>query len=398
MTMRVIEAIAANPEFRRLRRDLHAHPELGFQEERTAALVADCLQRWGYELTRGVGRTGVVGTLKRGSGRRRIGLRADMDALPMQEANDFEHRSRHDGRMHACGHDGHTAILLAAAWHLAQRGEFDGTLHCIFQPAEEGGQAGARAMIEDGLFERFPCDAVFGLHNWPGKAVGSFGVRPGPFMSSSNRFRIDLVGKGAHASQPDWGVDPLVCAGQILAALQTIVSRNRAPDDAAVLSVTQIHGGDAVNVIPESAWLGGTVRTQSTATLDMIERRMGEIVEGSAAAFGCSATLKFERNYPALVNDPEQTAFAVEVMQALVGRENVDENAPRLMGSEDFSFMLQARPGCYVLLGNGDGDHRLPGHGSGPCLVHNPSYDFNDELIPIGASYFVRLVERFLAR
>jgi amidohydrolase len=395
--MHLIEAIAANPEFRRIRRDLHAHPELGFQEERTAALVARCLQGWGYEVTRGVGRTGVVGTLRRGSGRRRIGLRADMDALPMQEANDFEHRSRHDGRMHACGHDGHTAMLLAAAWYLAKHGEFDGTLHCIFQPAEEGGQAGARAMIEDGLFERFPCDAVFGLHNWPGKAVGSFGVRPGPFMSSSNRFRIDIVGKGAHASQPDWGIDPVPCVGQILMGLQTIVSRNRAPDDAAVLSVTQIHGGDAVNVIPDSAWLGGTVRTQSTATLDMIERRMNEIVQGSAAAYGCSATLKFERNYPALVNDPAQTAFAVEVMKEVAGPDNVDANAPRLMGSEDFSFMLQARPGCYALLGNGGGEHRLPGHGPGPCLVHNPSYDFNDELIPIGATYFVRLVERFLA-
>ena len=396
-TMPLIEAIAANPEFRRIRRDLHAHPELGFQEERTAGIVADCLRRWGYEVTRGVGRTGVVGTLTRGAGRRRIGLRADMDALPLQEANTFEHRSQHDGRMHACGHDGHTTMLLAAAWHLAAHGRFDGTLHCIFQPAEEGGQAGARAMIEDGLFERFPCDAVFGLHNWPGQAVGRFGVRAGPFMSSSNRFRIEISGKGAHASQPDWGTDPLPCAAQILLALQTIVSRNRAPDDAAVLSVTQLHGGDAVNVIPDGAWLGGTVRTQSTATLDMIERRLHEIVQGSAAAFGCSATLTFERNYPALVNDPEQTAFAVEVMQEVAGAGQVDANAPRLMGSEDFSFMLQTRPGCYALLGNGTGEHRLAGHGPGPCLVHNPSYDFNDELIPIGASYFVRLVERFLA-
>ncbi|GAB2491040.1 M20 aminoacylase family protein [Comamonas humi] len=396
--MPIIEAIAANPEFRRIRRDLHAHPELGFQEERTSSLVAECLERWGFQVTRYVGGTGVVGTLARGTGRHSIGLRADMDALPMQEANTFEHRSRHDGRMHACGHDGHTAVLLAAAWYLASSGDFNGTLHCIFQPAEEGGQAGARAMIEDGLFERFPCDAVFGLHNMPGRVVGSFGVRSGPFMSSSNRFRIDVKGKGAHASQPDTGVDPLVCAGQIFTGLQTIIARNRMPDDAAVLSVTQFHGGDAVNVIPDSAWLGGTVRTQSDGTLDMIERRMHEIVQGSASAYGCAATLNFERSYPALVNDPQQTAFATEVMREIAGAENVDANAPRLTNSEDFAFMLQARPGCYVLLGNGKGEHRLPGHGPGPCLVHNPSYDFNDALIPVGASYFVRLAERFLVQ
>lgn len=394
--MPIIQAIADNPEFRQIRRDLHAHPELGFQEERTSALVADYLLHWGYEVTRGVGGTGVVGTLRRGSGGRSIGLRADMDALPMQELNTFEHRSQHAGRMHACGHDGHTATLLAAAWHLAQSGKFDGTLHCIFQPAEEGGQAGARAMIEDGLFERFDCDAVFGLHNAPGRAVGSFGVRAGPFMSSSNRFRIDVQGKGAHASQPDTGVDPLMCAGQILIGLQTIISRNRTPDDAAVLSVTQIHGGDAVNVIPDGAWLGGTVRTQSASTLDMIEQRMKHIVQGSAIAYGCEARLHFERNYPALVNDPEQTAFAVSVMREVVGIEQVDDNAPRLSNSEDFAFMLQQRPGCYVLLGNGEGEHRLPGHGPGPCQVHNPSYDFNDALIPVGASYFARLVESFL--
>lgn len=397
--MRVIQAIADNPEFRCIRRDLHRHPELGFQEERTSGIVAECLQRWGYRVTRCVGGTGVVGTITRGgssAGQRSIGLRADMDALPMQEANAFEHRSLHDGRMHACGHDGHTATLLAAAWHLATAGEFEGTLHCIFQPAEEGGQAGARAMIEDGLFERFPCDAIFGLHNAPGRTVGSFGVRSGPFMSSSNRFRIDVQGKGAHASQPDTGIDPLICVGQILMGLQTIVSRNRSPDDAAVLSVTQLHGGDAVNVIPDSAWLGGTVRAQSISTLDMVERRMQEVVRGCATACGCEATLHFERSYPALVNDPDQTAFAVGVMQEVVGVDNVDANVPRLTNSEDFAFMLQARPGCYALLGNGDGNHRLPGHGAGPCLVHNPSYDFNDELIPIGASYFVRLVEKFL--
>ena len=396
----ILGTISANPAFRDIRRDLHAHPEIGFEEHRTASLVARELAAWGWQVTTGIGGTGVVGTLTRGTSGtgRSIGLRADMDALAMPEANAFAHKSQHDNRMHACGHDGHTAILLATAWYLAHHAQFDGTIHCIFQPAEEGGQAGARAMIEDGLFERFPCDAVFALHNWPDLPVGSLGVRAGPFMGSSNRFRIDIAGKGAHASQPELSVDPLVCAGHILLALQTVISRNRAPDEPAVLSVTQIHGGDAVNVIPQQAWLGGTVRTHRDDTLDMIERRIGEITDGAAATFGCTATLTFERCYPSLVNDEEQTRFAVDVMREVAGADRVSDNMARLMGSEDFSFMLAERPGCYVLLGNGAGAHREPGHGPGPCRLHNPSYDFNDDAIPLGAAYFVRLAQRFLAR
>lgn len=393
----ITSAIAANPLFAEIRRDLHRHPEIGFQEHRTAERVASELAAWGWEVHTGIGGTGVVGTLKRGTGTRRIGLRADMDALAMQEENRFGHHSQHASRMHGCGHDGHTAILLATAWYLATQGQFDGTVHCIFQPAEEGGQAGAKAMIDDGLFERFPCDAVFALHNWPDLPVGAMGTRAGPFMASSNRFRIDIQGKGAHASQPELGVDPLICAGHILLALQSVISRNRAPDEPAVLSVTQIHGGDAVNVIPQQAWLGGTVRTHRAGTLDMIERRMKELVAGSGATFGCEATLTFERCYPSLVNDEAQTRFALDVMREVAGADNVHPEMARLMGSEDFSFMLEAKPGSYILLGNGAGEHREDGHGPGPCRLHNPSYDFNDAIIPLGASYFVTLARRFLA-
>lgn len=389
----VLAAVGGEPEFAALRRDLHAHPELGFAEHRTAAEVARRLESWGYTVTTGIGGTGVVGTLRRGMGTGSLGLRADMDALPMQEANTFAHRSRHDGRMHACGHDGHTTILLAAAWYLARYGRFDGTLHCFFQPAEEGGQAGARAMIEDGLFTRFPCDRVFALHNWPGQPAGWWGLRSGPFMASSNRFEIVVQGKGGHASRPDWTVDPLPAAAQILLGLQTVISRNRSPEDAAVLSVTQIHGGDAVNVIPDQARLAGTVRTHDAATLELIETRMRDIVTGIGSAHGCEARLVFERNYPSLVNDPDASEAAARVLASLEGMQHLDTEAPRMMNAEDFAFMLEQVPGAYVLLGNGDGSHRDAGHGLGPCLVHNPSYDFNDALLPLGAEYFVALVE-----
>lgn len=392
----ILAAIGANPLFKEIRRDLHRHPEIGFQEHRTAERVARELADWGWAVHTGIGGTGVVATLKRGDSTKAIGLRADMDALAMQEANTFEHHSRHANCMHGCGHDGHTAILLAAAWYLAKSADFDGTVHCIFQPAEEGGQAGAKAMIDDGLFQRFRCDAVFALHNWPDLPVGEMGVRAGPFMGSSNRFRIDIAGRGGHASQPELGIDPLICASHILLALQTVISRNRAPDEPAVLSVTQVHGGDAVNVIPQSAWLGGTVRTHHNETLDMIERRMGEVVTGSAATFGCEVSMHFERCYPSLVNDDAQTRFAVEVMREVAGVDQVTDDIAPLMGSEDFSFMLAERPGCYVLLGNGMGGHREAGHGPGAGRLHNPSYDFNDAAIPLGAAYFVRLAERYL--
>jgi amidohydrolase len=379
----------------RIRRDLHAHPELRFEEVRTAEIVAARLAEWGYAVDRGMGKTGVVGTLKVGSGPMTIGLRADMDALPLAEHNTFAHRSQHDGRMHACGHDGHTAMLLAAAQYLAESRSFDGTLNVIFQPAEEGG-GGARVMMEDGLFDRFPCDAVFGMHNWPGADVGTFGVTAGPMMASSNEFEITITGRGAHAAMPHNGVDPIMTAVSIAQALQTLITRNKKPIDTAVLSITQIHAGDAYNIVPNEAVLRGTVRTFTTAVLDQIETGMRRIVDGSAATFGTEVALRFHRNYPPLVNHAKETAFCASVMRDVVGEAHTRVDIEPTMGSEDFAFMLEAKPGCYVFIGNGDGAHRDLGHGMGPCMLHNPSYDFNDALIPIGATYWVRLVEKFL--
>ena len=315
-----------------------------------------------------------------------------MDALPVHEANTFAHASRHAGKMHACGHDGHVAMLLGAARHLATHRQFDGTVYLIFQPAEEGG-AGARRMIEDGLFERFPMDAVYGMHNWPGMAAGSFGVVAGPMMASSNEFRVVVKGKGGHAAQPHLSVDPVMVAVQIAQSWQTIISREKNPLDTAVLSITQIHAGSATNVIPDEAVMIGTVRTFSTSVLDLIERRMEDIATHTAAGFQASVEFNFKRNYPPLINHPQQTAMAVTAMTAVVGAEHVNTQVAPTMGAEDFAFMLQAKPGCYVFIGNGEGDHRAGGHGLGPCQLHNASYDFNDTLLPIGASYWVRLAE-----
>ncbi len=383
-------------EIRTIRRDIHAHPELRFEEHRTARLVADRLRVWGFEVATGIGGTGVVGTLRQGSSTRSIGLRADMDALPLQEHNGFAHRSVFDGKMHACGHDGHTAMLLAAARHLSQSPRFDGTVHFIFQPGEEGG-AGARKMIEDGLFDRFPCDEVYGMHNWPGIGTGKFGVRAGPAMASSNEFTITINGRGSHAALPHDGIDPIIVASHLVQALQSIVTRNKKPVDTAVLTVSQISAGSAVNIIPDTASLRGTVRTFSTEVLDLIERRMRELSEQLPQAFGASGELEFIRNYPPTINHAAQAAYARAVMADIVGADNVLEPEP-VMGAEDFSFMLLERPGAYVFIGNGDGDHRDTGHGLGPCTLHNPNYDFNDELIPIGATFWTRLVERFLAK
>jgi hippurate hydrolase len=388
--------LAFQTELETIRRDIHAHPELSYQEQRTADVVAQCLTDWGIPVVRGLGVTGVVGIIKSGTSDRAIGLRADMDALPMQELNTFEHASRHAGKMHACGHDGHTAMLLGAAHYLSQNRNFDGTVYLVFQPAEEGG-AGARRMIEDGLFDKFPMDAVYGMHNWPGIKAGTFAVVPGPMMASSNEFRVVVKGKGAHAAQPHRGIDPVMVAVQIAQAWQTIISREKNPLDTAVLSITQIHAGSATNVIPDEAVLIGTVRTFSTDVLDLIERRMHEIAGGVAAGFGAGIDFTFKRNYPPLVNDAEKTAFAIEAMRAVVGPDNVNAAVEPTMGAEDFAFMLQAKPGCYVFIGNGEGEHRLGGHGLGPCQLHNGSYDFNDQLLPIGASYWVRLVEMGLA-
>jgi amidohydrolase len=382
-------------EIQAIRRDLHAHPELRFEEHRTAELVAERLRAWGLDVHTGIGTTGVVGTLRNGDSQRAVGLRADMDALPLQEHNRFAHRSRHDGRMHACGHDGHVAMLLAAARYLSMHRAFDGVVHFIFQPAEEGG-AGAQKMIDEGLFERFRCDAVFSMHNWPGLEVGRFAVTPGPMMASSNEFEISISGRGAHAAMPQNGVDPVLVATHLVQALQSVITRNKKPIDAAVLSVTEIHAGDATNIIPDSAIVRGTVRTFTIETLDLIEARMRALTEQLPPAFGATGSLEFVRNYPPTINSPKETAFAVSVLEDVVGAANVDASCEPTMGSEDFSFMLLARPGCYVFIGNGEGAHRQSGHGMGPCMLHNPSYDFNDELIPLGGSYWVRLVQRFL--
>ena len=394
--MRLVEPILAfQTELEQIRRDLHAHPELCYEEQRTADVIAARLEDWGIPVVRGLGGTGVVGIVKNGTSSRAIGLRADMDALPMQELNTFDHASRHPGKMHACGHDGHTAMLLGAAHYLSRHRNFDGTVYLIFQPAEEGG-AGARRMMEDGLFDQFPMEAVYGMHNWPGLPAGSFGVIPGPMMASSNEFRVVVKGKGAHAAQPHRGIDPVMVAVQIAQAWQTIVSREKNPLETAVLSITQIHAGSATNVIPNEAEMIGTVRTFSTEVLDQIERRMEQMANGIAAGFNAQIDFNFKRNYPPLVNHPEQTAFAIEAMRAVVGVPNVNTAVEPTMGAEDFAFMLQAKPGCYVFIGNGDGEHRAGGHGLGPCQLHNGSYDFNDQLLPIGASYWVRLVERGL--
>jgi hippurate hydrolase len=382
-------------EIQAIRRDLHAHPELRFEEHRTAGVVAEKLRAWGLEVTTGVGGTGVVGTLRRGTSTRAIGLRADMDALPLQEHNTFDHASTYEGRMHACGHDGHTAMLLAGARWLSLHGGFDGIAHFIFQPAEEGG-AGAQKMIDEGLFERFPCEAVFGMHNWPGTPVGTFLTTPGPMMASSNEFEITLRGKGAHAAMPQNGIDPVLIATHQVQALQSIITRNKKPIESAVLSVTEIHAGNATNIVPDSAIVRGTVRTFSIDTLDLIETRMRELTEQLPRAFGATGSLHFHRNYPPTINEAKQAAFAAAVARELVGDEQVDANCEPTMGSEDFSFMLLAKPGCYLFIGNGDGSHREMGHGMGPCMLHNPTYDFNDELIPLGGSFWVRLVQRFL--
>ena len=379
-----------------VRRDIHAHPELCFEERRTADIVAAKLTEWGIPIHRGMGTTGVVGIVKNGTSSRAVGLRADIDALPMQEFNTFPHASQHAGKMHACGHDGHTAMLLAAAQHLAKHRDFDGTVYLIFQPAEEGG-GGAREMIKDGLFEKFPMEAVFGMHNWPGAKVGHFAVSAGPVMASSNEFKIVIRGKGSHAALPHLGVDPVPIACQMVQAFQTIISRNKKPVDAGVVSVTMIHAGEVTNVVPDSCELQGTVRTFSTEVLDLIEKRMRQIAEHVCAAHDAQCEFEFVRNYPPTINHANEAEFARQVMANIVGADQVGVQEPT-MGAEDFAYMLQAKPGAYCFIANGEGDHRHMGHGGGPCTLHNPSYDFNDELIPLGATYWVQLAQSWLNR
>jgi amidohydrolase len=389
MAMAVIERIGQfHDDLTEWRHDIHAHPELGFEEQRTSDLVAQKLAEFGYEVFRGIGRTGVVGRLRVGSSDRSIGLRADMDALPIEEATNLTYRSRHEGRMHACGHDGHTTMLLGAARYLAETRDFDGTVNLIFQPAEEG-LGGGEAMVKDGLFDRFPCDAIFGMHNRPGLAVGKFQIRTGPMMAGGAYFDISVIGRGAHGARPESGIDPVIIASHITTALQTIISRNVRPLDTAVLSVTQIHAGDAYNVIPERAFIRGTARAFASQTLGLIEQNMARIASGVASGFGATAELDFRMLFPPLVNDAAEAEFVADTAAELVGADNVNRNGNLVMASEDFSFMLDRRPGAYIQIGNGDA--------LGGCEVHNPGYDFNDAALPLGASLFARLAERKLA-
>jgi hippurate hydrolase len=374
-----------------VRRDLHAHPELGFEEHRTARIVCETLTRFGIRHHAGVGRTGIVAVIEgREDNGLRVGLRADMDALPLQEETDVPYKSRYDGRMHGCGHDGHTTMLLAAARYLHERRNFDGVAHLIFQPGEEG-HAGAKAMIDDGLFTRFPCDRVFALHNWPALPPGRIGITPGPAMAAADRIEIGIDGRGGHGAHPHMAVDPVLVAGHIITAAQSIVGRNVNPLDTAVVSLCSMQAGNpgAMSVIPAHAKLVGTVRTFKRGVQELIERRLDELVPAIAAAFGATATLKYERVYPPTVNHDAEAALAMAVAESLVGRENVVRDLPPSMGAEDFSFMLEARPGAFARLGQGGADRG--------AFLHSSRYDFNDAVIPLGGAFLARLAERALA-
>ncbi|MCY0856925.1 M20 aminoacylase family protein [Cupriavidus sp. D39] len=373
-----------------IRRQIHAQPELGFEVGATSKLVATLLESWGYEVHTGIGKSGVVGQLKLGSGKRRLGIRADMDALPVVEATGLPYASKVPGKMHACGHDGHTAILLAAAKALADSRDFDGTLNLIFQPDEEN-LCGARAMIEDGLFERFPCDAVFALHNMPGVPAGTFRVLPGPVSLSSDVADVTIKGVGGHGAMPHRARDPIAASAAIVTALQTVVARNVAPDDTAVLSVGFIRGGATHNVIPESVTLGLNVRAARPETRALVEQRIREIVSLTAQAHGVEAHIDYRQLTPPMVNTEAETTLAQQVCAELVGADKVVTQAPKgLNGSEDFAWMLNEVPGCYLILGNGEGEF-------GGCMVHNPGYDFNDQVLPLGAACWVRLAQTYLA-
>jgi amidohydrolase len=384
------QLLARLGEMQGWRRDLHRRPELAFKEERTSRYVEEKLRSFGIEVHRGLAKTGLLGVIRAGAGENRaIGLRADMDALPLQELNRFDHRSENDGVMHACGHDGHTAMLLGAAKYLAETRNFSGTVCVIFQPAEEGG-GGGRAMVEDGLFNRFPVEAIYGLHNWPGLPAGEFAIRAGPMMASMDTFEIAVRGQGCHAAMPHLGCDPIVVAAFIINALQTIASRTVSPTDSIVVSVTQIHAGDAWNVIPEEAVIRGTVRTFKRELRKHAEQSIRRIAEGIAATHRASATTVYIEHYPVTVNTPEETEFAATAAAAVSRQETVHRNLDPSMGAEDFAFMLEQKPGAYIWLGNGPAENGR--------VLHSPNYDFNDEILPIGASYWVELVERALPK
>lgn len=380
---------------REIRHQIHRHPELAYEEVETADLVAQRLEAWGWQVTRGVGKTGVVGTLKVGDGvgnsARSIGIRADMDALPIVEETGLPYASATHGKMHACGHDGHTTMLLGAAQHLAATHRFSGTVHLYFQPAEESGvDSGAKKMIEDGLFERFPCDAVFGVHNHPGAEPGVFLFRKGPFMSAGDKAVIAIEGVGGHAARPHLTVDPVVVASSIVMALQTIVARNVDPAQPAVITVGSMHAGTANNVIASTARLELSVRSFSPDVRALLKKRIAELAHAQAESYGAKATVEYIEGYPVVINSEAETDFAVEVARELVGHDKVVAQADLLMGSEDFAFMLQKRPGTFLRIGNGVGEDG--------CMVHNPHYDFNDTNLPVGAAFWARLVERYLGR
>lgn len=387
--MAVVEALdAMKDELAEIRRDIHAHPELGFEEHRTSAIVAEKLRNWGIETHTGLAKTGVVGVIRgKGNGPGSIGLRADLDALPMQEISSPPHKSVHDGVMHACGHDGHTTMLLGAARYLAETRNFDGTVNVIFQPAEENA-GGGRVMVEEGLFDRFPCDAVYGMHNYTGIPAGTFGIRPGGLLAASDELSIEIEGIGGHAAWPHSCVNPIVVGAQMIAALQAVVSQSVAPTRAAVLSITVFDAGTVVNVIPGRASIKGSIRTLDEETRGLVSRRVEEICHATAAAHGARVSVAIARGYPPVVNHAKETARAVRAAARTVGDANVDRDMTPLMGSEDFSYMLQARPGAFIMLGQGDET----------CVhaLHHPEYDFNDKVLPIGASYWVHLVEQEL--
>ena len=368
------------------RRDLHSHPEIGFTETRTSGLVAERLAAFGCEVHTQIGGTGVVGVLRNGTGMRSIGLRADMDALPMVEENGFGHCSSNHGVMHACGHDGHTTMLLGAARHLANTRNFNGCVHFIFQPAEEG-LGGATAMMKECLFERFPCESVYAMHNMPGIPVGHFGIRPGSMLAGGGFFDIDIKGRGGHGAMPHHSADPVIVGSEMTMSLQTIVSRRINPVEPAVISVTRFHAGDAYNVIPQLARIGGTVRGFSNAVLDQIEQEVRRVADGVASAHGVEASISFRRLFAPLVNAERETALIADVAAGIVGERNVNRAHHLLLGSEDFSFMMEARPGAFILIGNGENASQ----------VHSPTYDFNDEILPLGAALFVGVAERELA-
>ncbi|MDA7601385.1 M20 family metallopeptidase [Gammaproteobacteria bacterium] len=374
-------------EMQEWRRDIHAHPEIAFEEHRTAQIVADKLESFGIEVETGIAGTGVVGTLRKGMGNRSIGLRADLDALLINETNDFEYKSKNPGQMHACGHDGHTTMLLGAAKYLSEKGNFDGTVNFIFQPAEEN-EGGGRVMIEDGLFDKYPVESVYGMHNIPGMPVGSFAIKPGPIMAAFDIFNLKVIGRGGHAAMPQTTVDPIIVGTKIIDAFQAIISRSIDPQEPSVLSVTQFHGGDAYNVIPNQVEIKGCTRCFSPNVQKKLEDEMRQISESICKAYGADCEFHYEHRYPATINSEEEANLAGQVAQGIVGEERVNLSPKPGMGSEDFAYMLQEKPGSYIWIGNGDGE--------GSCMIHNPGYDFNDEILPIGATYWVKMAEEIL--